>query len=211
MSRFLLSSQRICGGIIREKAARLERDVSWGSAISAITVLIVGAVKVFFDFTLDPSLIEGNYGAVWVSRHRSYWDGVIIGAISERSYPVTSATWRRPFPLGWFLEGFGVIWADGGAVDNSVRVLKRGGVVWFAPRGFEGPRRKAGLNVKRGTGAVFAAQRARVPVVVVGIQYCRGSMFRRSRVVIWSERVFDIGGTAPEGITLALDQSLDAI
>jgi 1-acyl-sn-glycerol-3-phosphate acyltransferase len=134
----------------------------WGKPITHFLLRLVCRYHVLGreNFPAEPPYII-------VSNHMSFWDipaintppPVPVIGMAARKY---QGTWREPlftlFPVIW-VEQFS---ADRRALQDSISVLKGGGVLGVAP---EGTRSKTGQLIQGRSGVAFIATRAEVPIV----------------------------------------------
>lgn len=101
---------------------------------------------------------------ILISRHNSYWDGLVVSMLDWRIAPVTSSNWRKVTLVGRYLNAYGVLWTDDDPIDKGLEVLRQRGMVWLAPAGFD-----RGDTPQIKTGVARLAMAAEVPVVPVSI------------------------------------------
>ncbi len=157
--------------------------------------MVVTTVRARFHICLSGELPEG--GCVLVSRHDSYWDGVVAAALDPRVVPITSSRWRSIPVLGWFLDAYGVLWTDADPIAHAMAVVGRGGVCWLAPHAFERGQDDARAHLGA-TRICIGAGVPLVPVVLSGLSdLTRGRGPRSTAEVSVGPPIWPRDGEAP--------------
>ncbi len=135
-------------------------------AVSVIARLIASTMRARFEISLSGELPPS--GCVLVSRHDSYWDGVMAVALDPRVVPITSARWRSIRFAGWVLDSYGVLWTGERAVDGAIALVQRGCACWVAPRAYD--RGESDRTAHLGAARIcVGAQAPAVPVRMTGL------------------------------------------
>ncbi|WP_407939655.1 lysophospholipid acyltransferase family protein [Motilibacter deserti] len=132
-----------------------------GPVVRLIASLIILGVKTRFRLKWSGELPASAFIAV--SRHDSYWDGVVACVLDPRIMPVVSRFWRRVPFVGWFLRSYGAIWTKDQAVANAIDAVFAGRCPWIAPFGFERRTPRSSPS----PGAVQIARGADCPLLVI--------------------------------------------
>jgi 1-acyl-sn-glycerol-3-phosphate acyltransferase len=148
-------------------------------------------------------------GVLLIANHESFLDIPLIGTslLHRHVTFVARESLARSRFLAWFLAGCRAILVRRGASDRTalaamVARLRAGGAVAIFPEGTRSPDGRVHAFLG---GAVFAAQRARVPVVPVGISGTRevlpkGRRFpRRARLRITFGPALELDRLGPRG------------
>lgn len=88
--------------------------------VALVTRCMIAVTRTIFRIEVVGSFPE--QGCVAVSLHDSYWDGILVGILHERLFPVTTSNMRRVRIVGWYLDRYGVIWTGRSVVATGRRV-----------------------------------------------------------------------------------------
>jgi 1-acyl-sn-glycerol-3-phosphate acyltransferase len=121
---------------------------------------------------IDPHYVPPTGGCIIVTNHLSRLDPPILFVTPGRDYVTALAAdkYKKYLLFRWMLDAARVIWidranADFGALRASVEYLRKGVALGIAP---EGTRSKGAL-IEGKAGTALIAEKARVPIVPVGI------------------------------------------
>jgi 1-acyl-sn-glycerol-3-phosphate acyltransferase len=104
--------------------------------------------------------------------HLSAFDApVTLLIIPARTRMFGADKWRSIPVWGWLIKSMGVIWVNRGTADldaikAALNVLRSGGRICVAP---EGTRSPTGVMIEGKPGLAYLADRAKVPIVPVGM------------------------------------------
>lgn len=146
--------------------------------------------------------IPANGAFVAVCNHIGIYDPVLIFANVPRQMVMMSADkWQKHWFIGRLSEAVGVIWVARGETDTdaikaSLAALKAGYPLGIAPEGTRSPTHslQAGKS-----GAAYLADRARIPILPIGITGTEGIVphwrrWQRPEVRMVVGRPFDLPG-----------------
>lgn len=134
---------------------------------SLISPLVAVLIRARFDVSLSGGLPP--LGCVLVSRHDSYWDGVLIASLDPRVVPVTSRRWRSTPAVGRFLDFYGVLWTGDDTVASAISMIHRGAACWIAPRAYG----RGAIDTPLHLGAARICIGARAPLLPVTLSGLR--------------------------------------
>ena len=97
-------------------------------AVSVLARSVASILRTRFDFSFRGDLPQS--GCVLVSRHDSYWDGVVAVALDPRVVPITSGNWRSIPAVGWVLDTYGVLWTGDETIARATSMVRRGAACW---------------------------------------------------------------------------------
>ena len=125
--------------------------------------------------------------------HTSYYDPAVVAAFSNR--PLTFMAKQELFSsrlFGWLIRSLGAFPVNRdtnglSAVKTTLSILKQEKVTLIFP---EGKRNKTGSKIAPKAGAVLIAQRAKVPIVPVGIK-CSFRPFSKLKVTYGEPITFE--------------------
>jgi 1-acyl-sn-glycerol-3-phosphate acyltransferase len=115
--------------------------------------------------------IPASGGYIVTTNHLSFFDSILVFSLMPRRMTAFGADkWRRTPIISHVCEMLGIIWvargeADAEAIKATLAVLKNGGRLGMAP---EGTRSKTGGLQAGKSGAVYFADRSKVPLLPVG-------------------------------------------
>lgn len=108
---------------------------------------LIGLMRLRYKVAVVGELPED--GGVVVALHHLYQDAMLMCALSNRVFPVTSSNFKTVPVSATYLKAYGVLWTRENAVRAGIALVRRGGLCYIAPFGYSRSKRGSFSDVAR--------------------------------------------------------------